>query len=246
MGESWWILTKCAKSHDALPVNLCKDLGNFLKSRFGEFFCGDLESPEGDGAVVALDENEVFGCKSLPLGCSGRAVQGDIAMHFLAIHDDGKKHRFFSELSGIVKAGCAEFDDEFLPLARWLGGVGFRSMAFEAFGVPVVVPALVNSSHVALSGLGFSVAVENLDFVAALKVDSRVGSFRDHEFGFHRAISILLVRLEVTRFSRIGGVGENLGRMAVRDGEVFICCCDSLGCLPMVPLFEDGLPGIGL
>ena len=141
----------------------------FLKIFFDHF-----ELSKGDGTVVALDEMVVFGDEALALGGAGVAVDGDIFLDEFSVEVDREKAGFFEEFAFGIEARGSEFDDEFLPLASGLCGVDFGSVAFESFRIPLVIPAVVDGSHVAIAHFGFAVAIEDLDLVAALKIDAGI------------------------------------------------------------------------
>ena len=140
----------------------------------GEVFFSDFKLPKSDGAVVALDEDVVFGGKALALGRAGGAVDGDIFLDQFSVEVDGEEAWLLEELAFRVEAGSSEFDDECLPLAGGVGCVDFGGMSFEALGCAFVVPAVVDCSHVAIGGLRLAVAVEDLNLVASLEVDAGV------------------------------------------------------------------------
>jgi hypothetical protein len=215
---------------------------------FGEVLRGDFELSEGDGAVVALDVNVVFGDEAFALGGAGGAVEGDVLLDEFSVEVNGEEAGFFEKGAVFVEAGGAEFDRHFLPLTGGLGGVDFGSVAFEAFGVLFVVPAVVNGSHVAVGDFGFAVAVEDLDLVSAHEVDAGVGAFWDEEFGLDGAVAELVEGLKIAGFFWSGSVGVNQGLVSVLDDEGVVFDFDGLGGLPslccvsgMVVSFRRGM-----
>lgn len=205
----------------------------------GKVLRGDFELSEGDGAVVALDEDVVSGDEAFALGGAGGAVEGDVLLDEFSVEMDGEEAGFFEEGAFFVEAGGSEFDGHFLPLTGGLGGVDFGSVAFEAFGVLFVVPAVVDGSHVAVGDFGFAMAIEDLDLVSAHEVDAGVGTFWDEEFGFDGAVTILIDGLEVAGFFRSGSVGVNMRLVSVLDDEGFVFDFNGLGGLPSLCWFEN-------
>jgi len=189
----------------------CSGANGILGLLFGEVFRDDLKLPEGDGAVVALDEDVVLGDESFALGGAGGAVEGNVFLNEDVVEVDGEEAGLFEKGAVFCEAGSAEFDEELLPLAGGLGGVDEGSVAFVAFGLMFVVPAVVDCSHVAVGDFRFTVAVEDLDLVAALKIDAGVGSFGNEELGLDGAVTEFSKSLEVACFFRSGGVGEEEG-----------------------------------
>ncbi len=182
--------------------------------------------------MVALDEVVVFGGESFALGGAGGAVDGDVFLNEFSVEVDGEELGFFEDGAVFGEAGGAEFDEEFLPLAGWVGGVGFRGVTLVAFRFLFVIPAVVDGAHVAIGGFGFAVAVEDLHFVAALEVDAGVRAFWDEEFGFDGAVAEFFDGGEVACFFGRSGVGEEEGFSVELDFDGFSIRVGGGGALP--------------
>ena len=183
----------------------------FWRMLFRKVLGGDFELTEGDGAVVALDKNVVFRDESFALGRAGGAVERDIFLDKDVVEVDGEEAGLFEKGAVFFEAGSAELYEQFLPLTGGLCGVDEGGVAFVALGLSFVVPAVVDRSHVAIGHFRFAVAVEDLDLVAALKIDAGVGSFGDEELGLDGAVTEFSKSLEVACFFRSGSVGEEEG-----------------------------------
>src|SRR6185436_940674 len=102
---------------------------------------------ERDRAVIALQHDRPFGLLVLPRAGPRRAGDFPVLVDDLAVVGDLHEPRRGGLLSGGVEPRRAEDDVEGLPLARRLGGVDLRRMAFVAFlplaarGVPPLVDA---------------------------------------------------------------------------------------------------------
>ena len=196
--------------------------------------------------MVALNEDVIFGGPTLALGRAGVAIEGDFFLDELPVEVDGEEARLFEELAPGIEAGSAEFDDELLPLSGGIGGIDEGRVAFEAFRIPLVVPAVIDGSHVAIGGFFLAVAIEDLDLVTTLEIDAGVGAFWDDELGLDGAVSKLIDGLEVAGFSGVTGVREESGLVSLFDDEGFLLGLNGLGGLPIVEGAEDFLPGGGV
>lgn len=122
--------------------------------------------------MVALDEDVVFYGPAAALGGAGGAFGFDVFLNEFIVEMDGNEAGIFENLPVLVQAGSSEFNDHFLPFTCGLGSVDERRMTFEALGVTFVIPAMVDCSHITVSRFFFTMTIEDLDFVTALKIDA--------------------------------------------------------------------------
>src|SRR5690606_30082623 len=149
--------------------------------------------PEGDGSVIALtDERPGRGRpreERSPGGAAELRVLEDDRSVQLHPHEAGVLHL----IPRCIEARCAELDAERLPEPRSPGGVEAGRVTLEPF-VPWparLVPPLVNASHIAVGRVLHAPAVEQLQLVAPLKVDSRVRGPGHHELELEVDVSVL-------------------------------------------------------
>ena len=192
--------------------------------------------------MISLDEDVVFGRPTLALGGAGGPVKGNVLLDEFSVEMDGDEEGAFEECSVGIQTGRAEFDDYRLPFSRGFGSVDERGVAFKAFWGALVIPAVVNGTHVTDGDFRFVVGVEDLDFIAPHEVDAGVGFSGDHELGLDGAVAKFFDGLEVGCFLWVGSVGEDFVFRVANGREVLVSSCDLSRSLPALSGLEDFFP----
>src|SRR5450759_2101493 len=168
--------------------------------------------PKGDWPVVPLKHQRIHRrFRYIHVGAGG-TVHLDVLLNGLPIVDDFQEARVLNLFAGL-EPGSAEPHVKALPFAGSAGRVHLGSGA--AHGL-LVDPAVVDRSGVDGPEPGFSVAVENLHFVQAVKIDTGVGALRDHPFDVQLDIAQLVIRYEIGRFT-IRSVDYDLAGARLRE-----------------------------
>ena len=143
---------------------------------------------------------------------ASRPCQLDVFMH----HDSVVHHLLEPCIAYLVPVGIEprppEDDVVTLPLKRWPGCILSRRMALVSSRISIVIPSLVDAAAVIVPGMALAMAVEDLDLVTTLQVDTGVAPLRDHELHVDLNVTELNLGHQVARvpFSMID---EHLRRL---------------------------------
>ena len=144
--------------------------------------------------MIALQAQRGEGAFGAALAATRRTGQLDVVMD----NDPVVPHLFEPGVGRLVTGGVEprgpKDDVETLPLTGRLAGVIRRCGAADTL---VVDPPFVHAAAVVQVDLRFVEAVENLNLVAALEIDPRVGPFGHHELDVQLAIAVAFVGIQI-------------------------------------------------
>src|SRR5262249_28726182 len=134
-----------------------------------------IDIAERDRAVIALQHDRIFSRFGDVHGRARGAIHLHIVLHGKAVEEHAHELRIFRLLSRAIKARSTEPDVVRLPLARAPAGITAGGAATDTL---IVDPAMVNAAAIGRShSLRGAVAVEDLDFIEPVEVDTGVRAF---------------------------------------------------------------------
>ena len=148
-----------------------------------------LDVAESYCAVVALDEDGAKGHFFLIERATGWQWNLQVLVHRYSIDNHVVQAGIFDFVALGIKSGCLKGNFHVLPQAGRFCCVGQGCFAHVDFARGAF-PVAVNAAKVAVLGRFYPPAVEQLDLIAPLQVDARVGTLGHHKIQFKFQVAV--------------------------------------------------------